>query len=33
MGWQLTLARCLPAFFLPPLLGLVGQWLFVAFRR
>lgn len=28
LGWSLTLARLLPALFLPPLLGLVGHWLF-----
>ena len=28
MGWPLTLARCLPALFLPPLMGILGQWLF-----
>ncbi len=33
MGWSLTLARCLPALLLPPVMGYVGQWLFVAFKR
>lgn len=28
LGWPLTLARILPALALPPILGLVGQWLF-----
>ncbi len=28
MGWPLTLARCVPALVLPPLLGLLGQWCF-----
>ncbi|MFQ5946251.1 MAG: permease [Anaerolineae bacterium] len=28
LGWSLTLARVLPALFLPPILGMVGQWLF-----
>jgi uncharacterized membrane protein YraQ (UPF0718 family) len=33
LGWPLTLARLLPALFLPPLLGIVGQWLFVLLQR
>ncbi len=33
LGWPLTLARCIPGLLLPPLLGLLGQWLFVLFRR
>lgn len=28
VGWPLTLARFLPGLLVPPLLGLVGQWLF-----
>lgn len=28
LGWPMTLARCLPAFFLPPLMGIIGQWVF-----
>jgi uncharacterized protein len=32
LGWPLTLARFVPGVLLPPLMGLVGQWLFVAFR-
>jgi uncharacterized membrane protein YraQ (UPF0718 family) len=28
LGWPLTLARLLPALLLPPLLGVVGHWLF-----
>jgi uncharacterized membrane protein YraQ (UPF0718 family) len=33
LGWPLTLARFIPALLLPPVLGLVGQWLFNLFRR
>jgi uncharacterized membrane protein YraQ (UPF0718 family) len=33
LGWPLTLARCIPGLLLPPVLGLLGQWLFVIFRR
>ncbi|MCC2642170.1 MAG: conserved rane protein of unknown function [Nitrospira sp.] len=33
MGWPLTLARCVPALFLPPLLGMLGQWLFNVFTK
>jgi hypothetical protein len=32
LGWPLTLARFIPALLLPPLLGLVGQWLFRFFN-
>ena len=32
VGWPLTLARLIPALLLPPLLGLVGQWLFRFFE-
>lgn len=28
LGWPLTLARILPALALPPILGLIGHWLF-----
>lgn len=28
LGWRLTLARCLPALFLPPIMGILGQWIF-----
>ena len=28
LGWPLTLARCIPGLLVPPLLGLLGQWLF-----
>jgi uncharacterized membrane protein YraQ (UPF0718 family) len=33
LGWPLTLARFIPAMLLPPLLGLVGQWLFRFFKN
>jgi uncharacterized membrane protein YraQ (UPF0718 family) len=33
LGWPLTLARFIPALLLPPVLGLLGQWLFNLFRR
>jgi uncharacterized membrane protein YraQ (UPF0718 family) len=33
LGWPLTLARFIPALVLPPVLGLVGQWLYNLFRR
>ena len=33
LGWPLTLARFIPGVLLPPVLGLVGQWLFGVFRR
>jgi uncharacterized membrane protein YraQ (UPF0718 family) len=33
LGWPLTLARLIPGLFVPPLLGLVGQWLFLTFQR
>ena len=32
LGWQLTLARFIPAVLAPPLLGLIGHWLFGALR-
>jgi uncharacterized membrane protein YraQ (UPF0718 family) len=28
LGWPLTLARFVPGMLVPPLLGIVGQWLF-----
>jgi len=28
LGWRLTIARCLPALFLPPIMGILGQWIF-----
>jgi uncharacterized membrane protein YraQ (UPF0718 family) len=33
LGWPMTLARLLPGLFLPPMLGLLGQWLFAVFNR
>ncbi len=32
LGWPLTLARFIPGVLLPPILGFVGQWLFVLLR-
>ena len=32
LGWPLTLARCLPGVLLPPVMGLIGQWLFGLFN-
>lgn len=31
LGWPLTLARFIPGVLLPPLMGLLGQWLFAVF--
>jgi len=33
LGWPLTLARFIPAVLLPPVLGLLGQWLFGLLKR
>jgi uncharacterized protein len=33
LGWPMTIARCLPALFIPPLMGIVGQWIFNLFMR
>ena len=33
LGWPLTVARCVPALFLPPILGILGQWIFNLFVR
>ena len=33
LGWPLTLARFAPGVLVPPLLGLVGQWLFDLLSR
>ena len=33
LGWPMTLARLIPGLFLPPLLGLLGQWLFDVLSR
>lgn len=32
LGWPLTLARFVPGVLLPPLTGLLGQWLFFVFK-
>jgi uncharacterized membrane protein YraQ (UPF0718 family) len=32
LGWQLTLARFIPGILAPPLLGLIGHWLFGVLR-
>lgn len=33
LGWPLTLARCLPALFVPPIMGILGQWVFNLLMR
>jgi uncharacterized membrane protein YraQ (UPF0718 family) len=33
LGWPLTLARFLPGVLLPPVMGLIGQWLFGIFNH
>jgi len=33
LGWPLTLARLIPGVLLPPVLGLIGQWLYGVFAR
>ena len=33
MGWPITLARFLPGLLVPPILGVVGQWLFELMAR
>jgi uncharacterized membrane protein YraQ (UPF0718 family) len=33
LGWPLTLARCVPALFVPPIIGILGQWIFNLFMR
>jgi uncharacterized protein len=33
LGWRLTIARCLPALFVPPIMGIIGQWLFHLLMR
>lgn len=32
LGWPLTLARFLPGVLLPPVMGLIGQWLYGLFH-
>jgi uncharacterized membrane protein YraQ (UPF0718 family) len=33
LGWPLTIARCVPALLLPPIMGIVGQWAFNLLMR
>jgi uncharacterized membrane protein YraQ (UPF0718 family) len=33
LGWPLTLARFIPGVLLPPVMGYIGQWLYVLFKR
>jgi uncharacterized protein len=33
LGWPLTLARCVPALFIPPIMGVLGQWIFNSWVR
>lgn len=33
LGWPMTLARILPSLLLPPLVGVIGHWLFNLFRK
>jgi uncharacterized protein len=33
LGWPLTLARFIPGVLLPPLMGVIGAWLFTAFSN
>jgi uncharacterized membrane protein YraQ (UPF0718 family) len=33
MGWPITLARFLPGLLVPPVLGVLGQWLFEVLSR
>src|SRR5215469_11315889 len=33
LGWPLTLARFIPGVLLPPLMGIVGEWLFAIFNE
>ena len=28
LGWPFTIVRCVPALFVPPIMGILGQWLF-----
>ena len=28
LGWPLTIVRCVPALFVPPIMGILGQWPF-----
>lgn len=33
LGWPITLARLIPGVLLPPVLGWLGQWLYLIFAR
>jgi uncharacterized membrane protein YraQ (UPF0718 family) len=33
LGWRLTIARCVPALLIPPIMGILGQWIFNLFMR
>jgi len=33
LGWPLTLARFIPGVLLPPVMGYIGQWLYMLFKR
>ena len=33
LGWRLTIARCLPALLVPPIMGILGQWIFNLMRK
>lgn len=33
LGWRLTIARCLPSLLVPPIMGIVGQWIFNLMRK
>ena len=33
LGWPLTLARFVPGVLLPPVMGVIGQWLYGVFKR
>ena len=33
LGWPLTLAQCLPALLLPPVVGVLGEWLYNLFMK
>jgi hypothetical protein len=33
LGWPMTLARFVPSLLIPPLIAIVGQWLYDLFRK
>ncbi|HEX2056133.1 MAG TPA: permease [Nitrospiraceae bacterium] len=33
LGWPMTLSRLIPGLLIPPLLGLMGQWVYEMFER